>query len=262
MIVALLRGGQAGRHHRDQPQGHRQPARAVLDGRDAGSTSGRSSTGRRTRSSTTRRVVHAKDASRRPDAARRRAGEPRRRHVVAVGLAEDARAPSTSCSSTRPARSRWPTSSRWRARPTASSCSATRSSSTSRCRARIRPARIARRSRTCSATTPRCRRTAASSSRRTWRLHPDLCDVHLRGRSTTAGSSPSRTSRIQRLELGGARSTASGRASSRSRTTAPTTSRRSRRERSRRWPGRWSRAARRWIDRARASARRSAGTTS
>ena len=51
-------------------------------------------------------------------------------------------------------------------RPTASSCSATRSSSTSRSRARIRRARIGRHSRTSLATPRPCPRRAASSSRR------------------------------------------------------------------------------------------------
>ena len=98
------------------------------------------------------RVTRGKDAGGRPRAPRRRAGEPRRRDVVAVGVAEDGRR------GRRPVRRRGrPDLARQRrrdgaARPTASSCSATRSSSTSRSRARTRPAPTGRRWPTSSAT--------------------------------------------------------------------------------------------------------------
>ena len=59
--------------------------------------------------------------------------------------------------------------------PTASSCWATRSSSTSRCTARTRPAPTARPWPTSSATRPTIRPTAASSSRRPGGSIPDLC---------------------------------------------------------------------------------------
>ena len=78
-------------------------------------------------------------------------------------------------------RSRSPTCSRWAGRPAASSCSATRSSSSSRSRARTRRARSARRWRTSSATTRRCRRTAACFSPHTWRHAPERHRLHVGG---------------------------------------------------------------------------------
>ena len=64
MIVTLLRAGQARRHHRHEPQGHRQPARAVLEAADdePASTSGRSSTDRADQVRRRAAVVRAKDA--------------------------------------------------------------------------------------------------------------------------------------------------------------------------------------------------------
>ena len=71
---------------------------------------------RPTRSSTIRQVARSQGRGvGRPDAAGRRAGEPRRRDVVDVGHRRRWPMRSTSCSSTRPGRSRSRTWSRWRA---------------------------------------------------------------------------------------------------------------------------------------------------
>ena len=107
------------------------------------------------------------------------------------GRREDAPEPSTSCSSTRPARCRSPTSlavAPSRARP--SSCSAIRSSSTSRLQGTHPPGAERSALRTSSAADgDDARRPRACSSSTTWRLHPDLCDVHVARSSTRAGSS-------------------------------------------------------------------------
>ena len=141
---------------------------AVLEaaGESRASTSGRSSTATRSRCSTIRGSSRGEGRRRMSAAGSTTAGRTSPPARPGCGRRRRWPTPSTSCSSTRPARSRWPTSSPWRARPTASSCSATRSSSTSRCRARTRPAPTGRRWPTSSATTRRCRPTAACSSRR------------------------------------------------------------------------------------------------
>ena len=81
-----------------------------------------------------------------------------------------------SCSWTRPARSRSPTSSRSRGRPTASCCSAIRSSSISHSREAIPREPTAPPWRMSSVATPRCHPTRGLFLETTWRLHPDLCD--------------------------------------------------------------------------------------
>ena len=78
---------------------------------------------------------------------------------------EERPTPWTSCSSTKRGRCRSPTSSPSRRRPTASCCSAIRSSSISRRRRRIRTAWASRRSSTCWAAPRRCPRIAGSSCR-------------------------------------------------------------------------------------------------
>ena len=83
---------------------------------------------------------------------------------------------STSCSSTRRARCRSPTCSPCRAPRARSSCSAIRSSSISRSRAPIRPARTDRRWRTCSASTTPCPTDLGLFLEHTWRLHPDITE--------------------------------------------------------------------------------------
>ena len=82
---------------------------------------------------------------------------------------------STSCSWTRPARSRSPTSSRSRGRRRASSSSAIPSSSTSRCGARIRRVPTGRPSPTSSAGAATMPPDRGLFLETTWRLHPQLC---------------------------------------------------------------------------------------
>src|SRR5690606_19225987 len=95
---------------------------------------------------------------------RARRGSPRARR--GCGAARTWRAPSTSCSSTRPASSRSRTRSRSRPRHPAWCCSAIRGSSSSRSRACTRRARTCPRWTTCSAAPRPCRRTGGCSSRR------------------------------------------------------------------------------------------------
>ena len=115
MIVDAAGGGQAGRASPGRAtRSSATSSTAVLDAADerAPSTSGPIQHGQtRTRSlvDDPRRAGEGRVGRRGP--ARRRAGQPRRRDDLALGLGEDARARSTSCSSTRPARSRSPTSS-------------------------------------------------------------------------------------------------------------------------------------------------------
>ena len=99
----------------------------------------------------------------------------RRRHGLAVRRRGTPTGSSTSCSSTRPGRSRSPTSSRPARRRATWCCSATRCSSRSRCRACIPAAPATRRSTTCSTARRPSRPSAASSSARRWRMHPDVC---------------------------------------------------------------------------------------
>ena len=112
----------------------------------------------------------------------------------------------------------------WRARHARSSSSAIRSSSTSRCRAHIRPARIGRRWRTCSAGTTPCPRPGAVP--RAHLAAPSIGHrVHVDRPSTRASSRRDRTSRASGSA---ARSRCAGPASAWSRpiTSAPTASRR------------------------------------
>ena len=203
MICSLLGRRQAGRDHRHEPQGHRQPADRGRSKAAAGRRrrrSGRSRRPTRRRSSTIHACPRAKDAIRRPGSPRRRAGQPRGRDVVAVGVAEDGRVRSMSCSSTRPARSRSPTSSRWPVRtdslvllgrPAAARPAAPGNA--------IRRAPTGRRWRTSSATRRRCRPTAGCSSRRPGGCIR-TCATSPRRSSTTIASSPSRHLARQRVE--------------------------------------------------------------
>ena len=93
MILTLLWGGKQGRRHRDEPQGHRQPARS-------GSQGGNRRTGRRRpdrpegrkRAAPRRSADHTRKGRRRhPSAARGRPGKPGGRDVVAVDHLEDGR---------------------------------------------------------------------------------------------------------------------------------------------------------------------------
>ena len=111
---------------------------------------------------TARSTTSASSAPRTPATCASQLGDGRanlgRRAPRGCGSRRRWRERSTSCSSTRPARSPSPTRSPSRAPLTTSCCSAIRSSSTSRCRGRIRRAPTDRRSRTSLATRRRCRR--------------------------------------------------------------------------------------------------------
>ena len=112
MIVHAGRRRQAGRDHGDQPQGHRQlPEGGPRGGRDRSGVGVRPVQKRRqrTRCSTTRGSTRCKDATRRPRRASRRPGERRRPGRPGCGRRRRWPSRSTSCSSTRPARSRWRT---------------------------------------------------------------------------------------------------------------------------------------------------------
>ena len=187
-------GGQAGRHHGDQPQGHRQPHQGGPRGRRGGRrrTSGRSSTASPTRS-TDDRVVRAKDAAatsptQLADGRANLVGG----HDLALGVAEDGRR------GRRAVRRRGgPDLARQRGRRLARRRRLVLLGDPQQLDQPIQGTPSARRRRaprspTCSATTRRSRRIAACSSTTTWRLHPDLCRLHVGGRSTRAGSSPSR----------------------------------------------------------------------
>ncbi|KDC21216.1 AAA domain protein [Bordetella bronchiseptica F2] len=82
---------------------------------------------------------------------------------------------STICSSTKRARSAWPTSSPWASARATSCCWATRCSSASPARARIRAVRANRRWSTCSTARPPSRRRRASSCDTSYRMHPEIC---------------------------------------------------------------------------------------
>ena len=145
------------------------------------------------------------------------------------------------------------------ARPTASCCSATRSSSTSRCRARIRPAPSGRRWPTSSATRRRSPPDRGLFLETTWRLHPDLCAFTSEvfyDEPARAGAASRRPAAPDRRGLRRWRRPAVAR---RSRPSAPTTSRRSRRPRSRGLGASSSRAARPGPTRRRRPAARLAG---
>ena len=90
------------------------------------------------------------------------------------GHASSLPAASTRCSSTRPARCRWPTSWRLPAPPGTSSWWAIRSSSPSPATRPTRRERVSRHWSTSSAATRRCRRRGAALDQ-TWRMHPRLC---------------------------------------------------------------------------------------
>ena len=168
--LRAARRRQAGRHHGHEPQGHRQPARAVLKAaRRArqGVDVRPSRSGDDGRRSSTTTAASAGDDDRGPCArlddgrANLAAGtawlwaSTKMRDAVDVLFVDEAGQISLA--------------QRRRDRPAAtaaSCCSAIRSSSTSRCRAAIRRAPIGRRWPTSSATRPRCRPTAACSSRR------------------------------------------------------------------------------------------------
>ena len=261
--LLAARRREAGRDHGDEPQGHRQPARrrssrprrsrgvdvrAVQRG-DAGAGARR------------RRVDRGKDAARCPGPARRRSGEPGRRDVVAVGVGEDDRTPSTSCSSTRPARSRSPTSSRSRARrdslvllgdPQQLDQPLQGSHPPGADRSAL--AHILGRD----ATMPPTRGLFLET---TWRLHPGPVRLHLGGvlrRPARARAAPRRPARRRRPR---ARRRHRARGCSTCRRSAPTTSRPTRRTRSRRSPARSWRAGQLGGRGGRRRAR-SAGTTS
>ena len=168
MIVRLLARRQAGRHQRQQPQGHRQlPARGP---RGRGRGRRRAAASRRSPRTTDavdddrvsrsrRRTTSVQDGLSTGDVQRGRGN----------GLAVGARARATGCVDVLFVDEAGQMSlanvlRHVRARRARSSCSAIRSSSTSRSRARIRPAPTGRPWRTCSATTTRCRSTSASSS--------------------------------------------------------------------------------------------------
>ena len=255
MICTLLAAGQAGRHHRDEPQGHRQPARGGPKAADEE---------RRRRPA----VQHGEPDQvlvRRPSHPRPRTpatsrgqlddgrGEPRRRDVLAVGVGEDGRR------GRRPVRRRGrPDLAGQRRRDVArdaraSCCSAIRSSSTSRCRARIRRAPTGRRWPTFSATHATMPPDRGLFLETTWRLHPDLCaftsEVFYDDRLEPEAHLGVQRWRRGRLDRRRGRAAAPRRA----RRSAPTTSRPRRRRRSRPRPSLVEGGAT-WIERARRSA--------
>ena len=177
MIVALVRAGRQGRRDREQPQGDRQRARqdrtrrrakARVDGPDRPEAgAGRGPDLRGGAAARLRREVKRGAANGR--------GRRRRRHGLALVRERHAAAPSTCCSSTRPASSRSRTRSPSRRPAGRSCCSAIRSSSSSRSRAATRPAPSRARSATSSAATPVIRDELGLFLEDTWRLHPDVC---------------------------------------------------------------------------------------
>ena len=177
MICALLDAGQAGRHHRDQPQGDRQPA-----GRGAQGCADR----RRRRPADPARPARP-GARRRP----RRACQGRRRRprIAWRTGARIWRPARPGCG--RPRRSRGAIDVLFvdeagqislanvvamsQATDEHRAARATHSSSISRFAARIRRARNARRWRTSSTGPPRSPPDRGLFLETTWRLHPDLC---------------------------------------------------------------------------------------
>ncbi len=249
MICTLLAAGQAGRDHRHEPQGHRQPAQArsskaadeerrrrpavqhgepdqVLD--DDRVVRGQGRRRRRAAGSTT--AARTSPPGRRGCGRRRRwpsavdvlfvdeAGQISLANVVAISRADRQHRPARRSAAARPAAAGHASAGR---RPVG---------------AGPRPRRRTRRS-------PPDRGLFLET---TWRLHPDLCELHLGGLLRRPPRARGRTSRVQRLARAGlASSTASGRGCS----TSPTHRRRqrvarARPTRSRRSPDRSSTAAR------------------
>ena len=177
MICSLLDAGQAGRDHRHEPQGHRQPADGGLRGRrDSEGVDVRPvQKGETDQVLVDDRVVARQGRRRCPGPPRRRPRQPRRRHVVALGVGEDDRG------RRRPVRRRGrPDLAGQRRRDVAGDrqprpARRPAAARPAAARAPIRRAPTAPRWRTSSATTPRCRRRRGLFLETTWRLHPDLC---------------------------------------------------------------------------------------